>query len=210
MGQSPPLQTALTGSPAPPPPFLDSHLSPSRASLPVRPALAGHQPPGHWRASSGLLRRELPSPGSWRRPFLPSPFISLAPEPRAMPAPGTGHPSSLSTRSAYIPGSRATRRRGQGAKAIIAWLISLHQERKTQRTLALVSPRESQGGCLERGPVASPQQPDGGVLLIEARTKGGHCYCCVRGEPGVYDTSSVCAESRTEEIERGSKCNPCL
>ena len=63
--------------------------------LPVRPVLAGHQPPGHSRASPGPLQRELPSPGSWHRPFLPPPFTSLAPEPRAMPAPGPGFPPAL-------------------------------------------------------------------------------------------------------------------
>lgn len=101
-GGSTPLQTAQAVPPAPPPSFVGSQVSsPVFAPLPVLAALADHQPPGHSRASPGLLRRELPNSGSWRRPFFPpSPFTSLAPEPRATPAPGTRHPSSFSTWSA--------------------------------------------------------------------------------------------------------------
>lgn len=75
-------------------------LSRLRSCLPIRTALADHQPPGQSRASPGLLQRELPNPGSWRRPSFPPSSTFLAPEPRAMPAPGTGHPSSSCTWSA--------------------------------------------------------------------------------------------------------------
>lgn len=69
-------------------------------SVPICPALAPHQPAGHSRASPGALRRWLPSPDAWHHLFLPSLFTSLAAEPRALPAPGTRHWSSNSTRSA--------------------------------------------------------------------------------------------------------------
>lgn len=75
-------------------------LWPALLPPPFRTTLADHQSSGHSRASPGLLRRELPNPGSWRHPLFPPLFTFLAPEPRTMPAPGTGHPSSFSTWSA--------------------------------------------------------------------------------------------------------------
>lgn len=76
--------------------FLEVPTSlPGCTLLPVSPVLAGYQPPGHSRASPGPLRRSLPNPGSWHRPFSPLHSPLWHQRPRARPAPGPGFPPAL-------------------------------------------------------------------------------------------------------------------
>lgn len=46
---------------------------------------------------------------------------------------------------------------------------------------------------------------DGEVLLTKTRKKGGHCHCCVRGEPGVYRASSDCVLGGAGKTEMGNQ-----
>lgn len=157
LGVSPRLcKQPCPGSPCPAP-YFPWFPSPCLHSSPCLPSFG--RPPASW-----TLEGIPGSPEGAAKPRLLAPSLAPSSSVHLSGTRAQRHASpwdwaslQLYYRSAYTPGSGTTRRMGQRAKAIV-WLIS-------QKILAWVSLRESQGGCLERRPAASPSRGAEGFYL---------------------------------------------
>lgn len=168
-------------APWPAPEFLTS--LPACAPLPVRPALAGHQPPGHSRASPGSSGGSCQAQAAGAVPssLLHSPLWHQSPESCQSLEPGIA--PALAHGLLVARGWRATKRRGWGAKASA---ISLHQG--SEGIGIGVTQGEPKGVTSEEDQLPAPSRIER-FYLWKPERRQAIAHCCVSQEFIIHSQS---------------------